>query len=349
MERILRWINLSFVVAMLLTYLTPLVNPASVWQFSFIGLGYPVLVMGNIFFVVFWALKKNRYLFFSAATLVAGLGYLLNFIHLSFAAAPPKAANNFTLMTYNVGGLQWYEGDTDEGREQKKQRLTEFAGKMGGADILCVQEAKYDRTVEAVRAGFNFQQFHKHEGTVIFSKFPIVQKGSVRFDDSSNSCAWADIKTPGGTLRVYNVHLESNKMSYTANKIATKGDLRQKQTWRDIRFVLQRYKQGVQRRASQAQLVAEHAKRSSHPVLICGDFNDTPISFAYRVLSDCKQDSFREKGSGIGSTFAGRLPFLRIDYLLADARFRFFSHRIGSIRLSDHYPVWAQVGFRGKK
>jgi endonuclease/exonuclease/phosphatase family metal-dependent hydrolase len=172
-----------------------------------------------------------------------------------------------------------------------------------------------------------------------------VRQDAIPFGNTANSCIWADLQTPKGIVRVYCVHLQSNRMSYTANKIATEGDLREKQTWKDIRFVLSRYKQAVQVRAEQAQAVARHAAQSPHPVIICGDLNDPPVSFVYRVLSKNHLDSFVEKGGGLGVTFGGRLPGLRIDYVLTNPKFKIRSHEVIKSELSDHFPVLVSLDF----
>ncbi|MEM8906288.1 MAG: endonuclease/exonuclease/phosphatase family protein, partial [Bacteroidota bacterium] len=92
-------------------------------------------------------------------------------------------------------------------------------------------------------------------------------------------------------------------------------------------------------RAQQAHLVAEHVRNSPYPVMICGDFNETPLSYVYRILSAPLQDAFKQKGSGLGTTYAGKIPALRIDYILADRRLKILDHQILYKSYSDHYPV----------
>jgi endonuclease/exonuclease/phosphatase family metal-dependent hydrolase len=340
-EKLLRWANIFFVIITLLTYLSPSIDPAKVWQFSFLGLSYPFLLIFHLFFIGYWAFKKHWYFLFSAACILVGWGYFTGFFGLSFFKNP--GAGNLTVLTYNTGGFKNFVVDKGEKMEQKLKKLQALAAKAGNVEILCVQETRTDVLIGALRQAFGFSHFFKKEGTVIFSKYPFVAQGEVPFGRTSNSCIWADLKTPEGTLRVYCVHLQSNKMSFTANKIATKGDLREKQTWKDIRFVLSRYKTGAQIRAKQVQEVTKHIAASPHPVLVCGDFNEPPLSYAYRQLSKNLQDSFREKGAGLGTTFAGRIPFLRIDYVLADKHFRVVEHRVLRAELSDHLPVWVKL------
>ena len=334
----LRWANILLILATLAAYLSPFINPDAFWLFTFAGVAYPFLLLGNLFFILFWAWRRNRYFLFSLACVLAGLGYLTGFFGFHFFQNEP-GKNDLKVMTYNVADLRGFESEKGEKREQKVAKLERFAEKYGQPGILCTQESKGENTISALRNAFGFTHYFKAKSTAIFSKYPFVRQDAILFENSSNSCVWADLKTPAGVVRVYSVHLQSNRMSYTANKIATEGDLREKQTWRDIRFVFSRYKQAVQVRARQARMVAKHIAQSPHPVIVCGDFNDPPVSYVYRLLSENLQDSFCEKGGGLGTTFAGRLPFLRIDYVLADERFKVLSHRVPKLELSDHLPV----------
>lgn len=344
LNNILRWLNLLLILVTLLAYLSTFINPAKIWHLTFLGLIYPVLLLGNIFFIVFWAVRKNRYWLFSLGCILVGFGFLTSFFGLHFFKNTTAGDNEIRVMTYNVGGLKNYNGDPEPTRQKKLALLTRLAEQAGEPQILCVQEGHGIQTIEALKKSFGFPNYFKEKGAFIYSKFPFVDKGVVPFGkETTNSCLWADLKTPKGTVRVYCVHLQSNRMSQTANRIATKGDIRQSETWSDIRFVLRRYKRAVTIRAEQAQAVANHIAQSPHPAILCGDFNDPPVSYVYRLLSKGLKDSFVEKGAGIGSTFAGRLPALRIDYLLSGPQFKVQDHKVMKVELSDHYPVLVKL------
>jgi endonuclease/exonuclease/phosphatase family metal-dependent hydrolase len=347
LKNIPRWSNLLLILVTLLAYAAPFANPEKLWHLTFLGLAYPFLLFGNLFFAIFWGLRRSKYALFSIGCIIAGLGYLGSFFSLNLAGGIPKSSKNFTVLTYNIASLSGYGWSDKETDKKLKAEFLAFSGSIDMPDVFCVQEGKGERFMELVRQTFNYQHIHKSKNTIIFSKYPFEKKGEVPFENTTNSCAWADLKTPNGTMRVYDVHLQSNKLGQTADRIATKGDLRERGTWRDIRFVLGRYRNAVRIRANQAQAVARHMAKSPHPVILLGDLNDPPVSYVYRLLSKNKQDSFCEKGFGIGSTFAGNLPFLRIDYVLPDAHFKVLRHRVLDSKLSDHYPV--QVTLRWAK
>lgn len=341
----LRWSNLLLVLVTLLAYVSPYFNPAQVWQFSFLGLGYPLLLLANLLFAGWWLFRRDRYFFFSAGCLLVGIGYLTSFWSWHFFKSSPPAEHEINILTFNTGGFHDYSKKQNYSPEIIAAGLSKISKKYGTPDIVCAQEATQDRVSDAIQKAFDVPHFVRQKGVALFSKYPILKNDALPFGKTGNGCIWADLQTPKGIIRVYSLHLQSNRLSWTANRIATEGNFREKQTWKDVRFVLSRYKQAVQIRAKQAQMLAEHTARCPHPVLICGDFNDTPVSYVYRLLAKGRKDSFREKGAGVGSTFAGRLPALRIDYVLANPRFRVLDHRVPDVKLSDHFPVFARLSW----
>lgn len=342
-QQLLRWANILLVLVTLLAYLSPTINPAKVWHFSFLGLAYPVLLAGNVFFIAYWLLKRRLYFFYSLACIVVGFGYFTSFFGFNFFKSAQKKAGDITVMTYNVGGYSSVKGNNKDRKAAFDTTFDKVVKKYGLPEILCIQEGKPKWMAVLLQENFGFKQHHQFKGTNIFSKYPILKKGNLPFDSDSNSCIWADIKTPKGTVRVYSTHLQSNSLTQTATKIATDGDLRQKQTWRDIRFVMRQYKRAVAIRARQADMVKKHMAESPYPVILCGDLNDPPVSYVYRQLSEGMKDGFREKGCGISSTFNGKLPALRIDHILTDPKIQIHDYRVPELELSDHFPVLVRL------
>jgi endonuclease/exonuclease/phosphatase family metal-dependent hydrolase len=343
LKHILRWTNLLLVLATVLAYLAPEVSPARFWPLSFFGLAYPLFLFANIAFAIFWALRRDRYAWFSTACLLLGMGHFNGFFGLRLPASPAQNSTDLTVLTFNVGAFEGYPLAKSKFRKGNKERFASFTKSLEPApDVVCLQEGKGE--LAAMSKALGLPHHGQHQRNYLYSRYPILAQGELSFGETTNTCLWADIEAPGGTVRVYNVHLQSNKMSQTANRLATEADLGERRTWRDVRFVLARYKEAVGIRARQAQLVARHMADSPHPVVLCGDLNDPPVSYVYNLISKGLQDSFRERGSGIGSTFAGKLPFLRIDYVLPDRSFKVRQHRILSIGISDHKPVLVTLG-----
>lgn len=334
-KKILRWSNLALILVTLLAYLSPLIDPAQFWPLSFLGLAYPVLLLGNVLFTVFWAIRKERFSLYSFGCILLGFGYLFSFYGWNFPTA--KNEDSFQVMTYNIAGLgRWRSTMT---RAEKLNEFENIIQKNGKPDILCLQESAQQNVMADLKKALSYPHYFKEKGTVIFSKYPFGKHGIIPFEDTGNSCIWGDLKTPKGTVRVYSVHLQSNALTYRASLVMDDADLRKKNTWRNIREVMRLYKRAVTKRSSQAQKVSDHMAKSPHPILMCGDLNDMPVSYVYRLLSKNQTDSFCEAGIGFGATFNGRLPALRIDYIFCDKKFEVLTHEVLKAELSDHLPV----------
>lgn len=320
-----------------------MVDPSKVWHLTFLGLAYPYLLLGNLLFAVYWAAKRHRYAIFPVGCILVGAGYLSSSFGFRFFSSSDQNGGEIKVMSYNTAAFKSFVKNSEQEKTAKAAALADLAAAHGIPDIFCAQECDPSAVVEVIRRVFGYKHYFKEKGTVIFSKFQIEDHGIVPFEGTSNSCIWADLRTPKGIFRVYSVHLQSNRLTKTATRIATEGDLREKETWRDIGFVMRRYKQAVGIRARQARAVAKHLSKSPHPVILCGDLNDTPVSYVHRLFTQALQDSFREAGSGIGSTYAGKLPGLRIDYVMASPGATFRSHQVLRSGLSDHYPVLVSI------
>lgn len=328
-----------------LAYVCPSVNPAKFSWLSFFGTAFPWLLLLNVVLFGFWAWRGNRFAIYHLVILAFGWQHITGFIGFDFGKdAVPE--NAITVATHNLGGIYLGKEATDAWREKRAGAYARFLQENGYPDILCTQETsgKLYRLL-AEKMGYE-HTFNLKKGTVILSRFPILGGGDVPFDNTSNSTLWADIRVgEKKVVRVYNVHLQSNRVTKTTEKVIEKGDLDEGETWQDIGFVLGRVGSATSLRAEQAQKLREHMAACKIPVIVCGDFNDTPNSYVYSQLSEGLHDTFRQKALGLGTTFAGALPLLRIDYILTEKSITTFSCRTARDGdFSDHYPVFAALG-----
>ena len=233
----------------------------------------------------------------------------------------------------------------DNDSEQQKKNFAEFVHFLKSEespDILCVQEVSSYRA-QTIMERLNFPHSYKipYRGTSILSKHPILKSGEIEFTTKANSCLWADIKINNNIVRVYSLHLKSNQVSTETEQILAKGGMQEKEAWDNIKGVFGKFRYMSKIRVQQAKKVRAHLETSPHPVILCGDFNDTPQSYVYRMLSNGLHDTFQEKGFGIGTTYAGKIPALRIDYILTYAAFDILDFEILKSDYSDHYPIKA--------
>jgi endonuclease/exonuclease/phosphatase family metal-dependent hydrolase len=177
----------------------------------------------------------------------------------------------------------------------------------------------------------------------VLSRFPIKDHGEMRGDEENPFCIWADLVTDEGMLRVYNMHLMSNRVTNTAEELIQDMNFQNENTWNSIRFIVSRYKYTTKKRSQEAVKLRDHVRKCPYPAILTGDGNDTPLSHTYHVLADGLKDSFRMRGTGFSTTYDSQLPLLRIDYLLGTPEIQFKDHMTHHLFYSDHYPISAGI------
>lgn len=325
------------VLGLILAYLSPYFDPNDYWLFSMFGLFYPILLLANIVMVIFWMLFDFKYLFVSLVTIFLGWNHLQGFVNFTSPSADPA---DITVMSYNVSFFYQVMKGSKRNKEANKKDAREFFEKHKDVDVFCLQEsAGVSRKILASV----FPEYHLHEirkrGTCIISKYPIKASGEIDFGTKTNSCLWADLQLPNEVVRVYSAHLQSNKVSKDAVEVIDNANIQEKRTWDGVKSILKKYRIASQRRAQQAQMISDHSANCEHRSIIAGDVNDPPTSYTYSRLCGDYQDAFAEAGSGIGTTYAGKIPMLRIDYILVDNDFEVEAFHVLKEPFSDHYPV----------
>jgi len=240
-------------------------------------------------------------------------------------------------MTFNANASRYF-GEGNKFRKYLDLQDTE---------ILCIQELSEVHFFTQIKskAGerFYFAFPEKSKRIAIASIYPILKYESLNFLNSSNGAIFADILIKEDTIRVYNMHLKSNEITNIADEMAKNKDIRKAETWQKVKAMFQGYRQNIKIRAEQAEEIATHIEESPYPVIVCGDFNDIPQSYIYQRLAKGKIDHFQTAGRGIGSTFAGKIPFLRIDYILSSKELKPLKSNIIRDRYSDHFPVVSYI------
>jgi endonuclease/exonuclease/phosphatase family metal-dependent hydrolase len=340
-----KWLSLLVVLCTLLALLCPQVNPAEFRWLAFFGTAFPWLILANILLGIGWAWRLNRFALYHLGILFFSWQYITGFFGTDLGRnnAPESA---ITVATHNLGGIFQGKAGDDALREKKASAYARFLQENGMPDILCTQETS-TRFYKLLAQKMGYEHtFNLKKGTVIMSRFPMEAGGDIPLGKTWNSSIWVDIRVGKRLIRVYNLHLQSNSVTRTTEKVIQSGELDEGETWSTIGKVLGKVGNATSIRAEQALLLREHIAACKHPVLVCGDFNDTPNSFVYATLSEGLKDSFKEKGFGLGTTFGGILPFLRIDYILTAPAMHIYSCRaVRDDVFSDHYPVVVELGF----
>lgn len=337
----------SAVVVMLtlLAYLCPQVSPASFRWLAFFGTAFPWLLLANVGLMLLWAWRMNRFALYHLGVIVFGWQFVTGFVGFDFGKdSIPETS--ICIATHNLGGMFRGKAYTELSREKTATAYAHFLKENGFPDVLCTQETtgKFYRLL-AQKMSY-VHTFNLKKGTVIMSRFPMEAGGDIPLGKTANSSIWVDIRIGERLVRVYNLHLQSNSVTESAEKVMEEKGFDEEETWNTIGWMLGKVGKATSIRAEQADLLRDHIAQCPHAVIVCGDFNDTPNSYVYATLSNGFKDTFREKALGFGTTFGGALPLLRIDYILTEPNMNTFAcHTIHDANFSDHYPVVVEVGF----
>lgn len=338
------WTNCGFAVLLLLTYVTPHIK-AEVWGWlSLLALAYPFTLFVNGLFAMGWIFFRSWYAILSIIAILAGSLNHIRYIKI-FSGQPAEVAcaESVRLMSYNLRGMSMIPAKSEMDIAGKIDSLYKAIGDLKEfPDILCLQEVSNGKEI-AKRFGMGHVIHASKSSLWMLSRFPVIANGEIEGEETSPSAMWADIKTPQGIIRVYNMHLVSNRVTNTTEELIQDMDLKNENTWNNIRFIIGRYRHTTALRAIEAEKVQAHVIQSPYPAVLAGDGNDPPLSNVYHLLSKDLKDSFVDRGRGLSTTYASRLPLLRIDYLLGTSQISFKDHQTYQLNFSDHYPITAGI------
>lgn len=346
-KNLLKAFSILGAACLLLSYLSVFISPAKFWPIAFFGLFFQVFLLINVFFLIFWIVVKKKFFIAHAAVLLLGIPYLGSFIQLR-GKPDSVSENTIKVISYNVHTFNAVSG------ENSSWDVADFLNNEG-ADIVCLQEffsymdkqpkekdfLKLLSSLPNNHIFYNVQKKNSSFGLAILSRYPIVGKGEFRFPNSSNAAIYADIKIKDKIVRVYNNHLQSN--SFNLSKTLSRFRQEDKRIDELVDASL-RLRAAFIKRAEQVDRISDHIKASPHPAIVCGDFNDTPVSYTYRKMKGELNDAFKTAGRGMPSTYRGYFPSFRIDYIFYDKDIVANSFEVLSdITYSDHYPISATV------
>lgn len=365
-HRILLLLNVAAAWALLLAYLAARYSPADFSLLAFFGLGYPVILLINIVFAIYWGVLLRPQFFLSFVCIAIGFRTFDNFYHIrilsnrkaeaKMAAAPDSV---YKVMSYNVRLFDLYNwSNNTQTRNNMFSLLQEES-----PDIVCFQEFYYEdsnefNSLDTMVSFMKAKNIHvevnttvkkkNHFGIATFTTFPIINKGSIIFSHTSaNRCLYTDMLINTDTVRVYNVHLQS--IQFRKEDIAFLKNLTEEDGKKDVdelegaSTLMARMKKAYSRRAWQAEVISSHIRNCPYKVVVCGDFNDTPTSYTYNTMTKGLYDAFKVSSSGIGRTYIGRFPSFRIDYILHSKDIQSADFEVVPRELSDHYPVTCSI------
>ncbi|HEX4886783.1 MAG TPA: endonuclease/exonuclease/phosphatase family protein [Luteibaculaceae bacterium] len=356
-KSILFFISAAVGLSLLMGLWSVYINPARWIVPSLFGMIYPYLFALNAALLVFASLYSRRFVVVHLLLLIIGLPLFNRFCLLyrvDDSSAPELyTSNSIKVMSFNVRGFNRYKWLDDPKIQEKIERLI----KNSDPDVVCFQEfhtpgknktERIERLAARLELPFYIGQNDGYRkslnGLAIFSRYPIRRIRAENFQQrqGGNGYVVADVKCKGSTIRVVNMHLESLRFEQPEYDYAENPGLEKEKLQTGGLGILKRFVRAAKLRGFQSEELVEIANQSDYPVILAGDANDYPVSFAYQTLTQSYKDAFVSNGRGIGNTYAGKLPFLRIDYLMCSEGLMASSYETWrKEKLSDHYPILA--------
>ena len=356
MHKTLVTVNWLVVAALIISYISVYISPVYIWWPAFFGLAYPVLLIFNLLFITYWLIRRKWLFLISLFAILIGWIHISGFLQLDFANKKQQDTDpTFSLVSYNVRLFDLYNWSNN--KETRDKILSFF--KEENPEIIGFQEFYYDQTkrfntLDTLVKFLDAKNIHTafsttvrgvyHFGIATMSKYPIVKRGEIKFRNTKNLCIYSDIKIGNDTVRVFNSHLESIHLQPENYRYIDSIEiLNDSNQFAGARDIMKRIKYAYQKRAGQANIISQHIKKSPYPVIVCGDFNDTPVSYTYRKIRGSLKDAFIESGTGFGLTYNRGFPALRIDYIFHSEKIISSDFRIEKVNFSDHFPLLCEM------
>lgn len=346
--------NIVVVLCLLVLLLGSVVSPVKILFPAYFALISPVILILNVAFVVFWMLARKWAFMFSLSVLLLSASQVKEIFPVNFGVVSPSddSLKSVHILSYNM----MMSGKLEKHTRQKPNKVIQYI-LDADADIVCLQEFMVSKRSEYLTKADMLRIFRKYpykhicyvksrtfkqNGIATMSKFPILNKQRINFRSKSNISIFSDININGTIIRVVNNHLESNRITENDKGMSFRlKDNFDAENLKDVTLHFSR-KLGVayRLRASQADMVSQSITESPYKVLVCGDFNDVPTSYAYTRVKGNLKDAFSETGTGFGWTFPQHYYGFRIDYVLYDSTaFKPLKLYMDKVTYSDHYPV----------
>ena len=353
-DRFMLVLNVFSLVFLGLSYIAGWVSPNQFWPLAFVGMAFPIILIMVSLFILYWALRKRWFFFMNVAFLLLRWDYVLATVNLSASSA--HSEDLIEVITYNVRLFDKYNWSE---QQNTSKNIEDFILKEQ-PDILCIQEF-YSRQNAPSKAPNNllssphYKQIHLKNffaqrenendfGIATLTSYPILNKGTIVLENSRSALTiFTDILIKSDTIRVYNVHLQSIHLGMDGYQVLDELlENKEIQDVKESKLVLALMKKGFTKRAEQAELIANHISQCPYPIIVCGDFNDVPTSYAYQTIAKGLNDGFSQAGSGFGSTYV-RVPFFRIDNILYSDDFKAETYVIHPEEFSDHLAISSKL------
>ena len=350
-------LNIVASVLFLLACLSPHLNPVTWWLVSLLGLGFAIILILLLLFIPFWLfVRRPRYILISVVPLLIGWKSISVFFafHFSEDFVDKKADNALRVVHWNVARFVEWKRNNNKGSQTRRKMLDLI--KKQNADVLCLQEffhatdSVYYDNLNYVMKKLGYPYYHyswdndgteQYNGQIIFSRHRIIDSATVRFPrpGMEESLIQADVVVGHDTVRFFTTHLQSVQFKKEDLQNIEEIKSRDDSLLQNSMNIFAKLRRAAIYRSRQAVIVKETTDKSPYPYVVTGDFNDVPNSFTYFTIRGNLQDAFLKKGFGLGRTYTGLSPTLRIDYILPGNEFTVLQFKRIINDYSDHYML----------
>ncbi len=322
------------------SYIDPVAHPV----LSCVGLAFPVFLIANALFLLFWLVVYRRYALVPFLGFLCCYGSIRTYIPINIGSddAPEGAIK---VLSYNTKNF----ADVKPHTKEKPNAVLAYLESCG-ADIICMQEhAAWGKLKQKdVDYALRDYPYKKISNSLsCYSRYPILSAQTIKFEDTYNASAVYRLKVNGDTLIVINNHLESNKLTDEDKQVYKDmiKDPDKEKVKQGSRQLLKKLAEAAAIRAVQADSIARLVGRyKDGNLIVCGDFNDSPLSYARRMIGKELDDAFVESGNGFGISYNRNGFLFRIDHILTSRNLEAFDCTVDrSIDASDYYPIWCYI------
>ncbi len=350
LDFVMMFISVIAAVTLLIIFVGRIFEPEKIWYFSLVGLVAPIVYMVAIATTLYWIIRWRWRMFIFMAVFVAlGWPHISLYYKMQIGkkyGTPRYERGNIKIISYNTRYFKdelWLNDTTDSIVSLIKRE---------NPDIIAMQEFpksgdEHDKVLRELSKYHSAQINGQYDdGVICLSKYRIIRSDSISGFCGTAKGLWADLKVGEDTVRLYNLHLQTTSINTEERDYINKrlflesADSGRISKFRDM---ARRLYENSCTRSHQVDILRHDVEHCPYPVIICGDFNDVPMSYAYRTAASGLNDTFSEQGNGYVHTFNGFFDLLRIDYILVSKQFETLSYEVLPIDLSDHYPVMARV------
>ena len=330
LDKLLYLVNSLLATLLLLSFLLPYISPKTVPIFAILSLFVPLLLVINIVFATYWLIKLKKQFLLSFLILITGWLFSSPFYKISDNTS--SLNTDLKIMSYNVKTFDLFINKKDT---IKTENGFDFIANKD-LDVLVLQEY-YKSTKNTLSFPYKYIKLKSKKGKfgmAIYSKYKIINSGSLELESKGNNIIFADILKQKDTIRIYNTHFESLRIKPNEENFGEENSEK----------LIERASNSFKKQADQAAIFLDHEKSWKGKKIICGDFNNTAYSWLYHEVSKNKKDAFIEAGKGFGKTFNYWFP-LRIDFILTDENAIVNQFLTFSEKHSDHFPIQAKVNW----